>query len=285
MYRSKRIDSSNFMDYEKLIPENYGEMICSGRLSGGVIYESEDVAEKNILVYVMTIRSGWMELIWLDVFDRDRDDVFYSALVRTMIRKECFRRGESLKGVYAEFYAGIKFRADRIRNVMLMAGMVSNITKGNVYEFTLREVVKNTPLQKAIGKMKCISLADANEQLFEKLDEMIQQDSRPSPLPLFVNWIQYLQEESLICMKGEDPCGILLLSRRMDSVVIDCAFVTDKMALVSLLGNAYKILKTKYGEDQKILVPVVVDRTAAIVERLVPTAERGDVVEAVMWLE
>ena len=33
-----------------------------------------------------------------------------------------------------------------------------------------------------------------------------------------------------------------------------------------------------------LYLPVVVDRSAAIVERMVPKAQRADVVEAVMWL-
>lgn len=139
-------------------------------------------------------------------------------------------------------------------------------------------------MKKAVGKLNCKKLSEADEQLFGKLDEMILQDNRPSPLPLFVNWDVYMQEESLICMKGDEPCGILLFLHRGDSIVIDCAYVTDKTALAVMLGNAYEIIKEKYEPDQKILVPVVVDRTARIVERLVPTAERADVLEAVMRL-
>jgi hypothetical protein len=46
-------------------------------------------------------------------------------------------------------------------------------------------VGENPFLKKAVGKLNCKKLSEADEQLFGKLDEMILQDNRPSPLPLF----------------------------------------------------------------------------------------------------
>ena len=284
MYRKKRIDSSNISDYENLIPKSYVEMIRSGKLSAGLILDPSKEQEQILLVYVTAVRSDWLELVWLDVFDRSRVDSFYAGLFRTLIREDCLWREEPLKGVYAEFYMDMRFQADRIRNVMIMAGMKSSITKGNVYEFTLRDVKGKGTFQKAVGKMPCISFSQAGPELYDKLDAMLQDDARPSPLPQFVNWDLYLPEVSMVCMREENPCGILLFTERMDAIVIDCAFVTDELAFACLLGHAYEKLIGQYGEDQRILVPVVVDRTASIVERLVPAAERTDVVEAVMWL-
>ncbi len=284
MYRKKRVDSSNISDYEDLFPKSYGAMISSGRLSAGLILDPCTEPEQVLLVYVVTVRSGWMELIWLDVPDRSREDVLYADLFRTMITKECLLREEPLTGVFAEFYMDMRFKADRIRNVMLMAGMESSITKGNVYEFSLSEVGERETLKIASEKLKCISLSEADGNMFDKLDVMLQDDPRPSPLPMFVNWDTYLSEDSLICLRGDEPCGILLFSERMGTLIMDCASVADKVAFACLLGTAYARLLEKYGEDQKILVPVVVDRTAAIVERMVPKAQRADVVEAVMWL-
>ena len=284
MYRMRRIDSSNISEFEALLPENYSAQIRSGALFGGAVFEPSGEEKPPILVGVMAFRKDWLELLWIGFPDRTKSDTFFAELIRTLIRREKFYRGPSLKGVYAEFHSDIKLRSDRIRNVMLLAGMESCITKSNVYEFPLSAVEESSLLRKAKGRMKCIPLFMANGELFNKLDELIQTDARPSPLPLFVNWDSYLQEDSLICMQGDDPCGILLFSKYKDYLVIDCAFVTEAMALPVLLGNAYPWLVEKYGDKQKLLIPVVIDRTASIVERLVPGAERVDMVEAVLRL-
>ncbi len=284
MYHSRRIDSSNISEFEALLPEHYSRQIRSGLLFGGAVFEPEGEEQPPALVSVMAYKGEWLELIWIGFPDRTRSDSFFAELIRTLIRRERFYRGLSLKGVYAEFHSDIKLRSERIRNVMILAGMESIITKSNVYEFPLSAVEEASLLQKAKGRLKCIPLSGAKGGLFDQLDELIQTDARPSPLPLFVNWDVYLQEESLICLMGEEPCGILLFSRNGEYLVIDCAFVTQAIALPVLLGNACAFLKERYGEAQRILVPVVIDRTASIVERLVPGAERVDVVEAVLRL-
>ena len=284
MYRSRRIDSSNISEFEAQLPENYSAQIRSGKLFGGAVYEPVGEDREPILVSVMAYRKEWLELIWIGFPDRTRSDSFFAELIRTLIRRERFDRGLSLKGVYAEFHSDIKLRSERIRNVMILAGMESSISKSNVYEFPLSAVEENSLLQKAAGRMKCIPLSAATNELMCKLDELTQVDSRPSPLPLFVNWDAYLKDESLICMQGDAPCGILLFSRHGDFLVIDCAFVTEFIALPVLLGNAYTWLKEQYGPEQKLMIPVVIDRTASIVERLVPGAQRVDVVEAVLRL-
>lgn len=284
MYRSKSIDISNISEYSGVIPEKYHKQIRLGDLRCGEISGPEGDMEHAAMLYVISCRAGWMEIVWLEFPDREKSDPYYAGLVRSMIQNERYRWGKPLKGVYSEFYPYGKFRPERILDVLTLAGMESYITKSCLYEFSIRDVTGTELLLKAAKRMKFVRLLDADLKILDKLDEMMLDDTRPLPLPPFVNWDIYMQEESLISMNEESPSGFLLLSQHEDAFVIDCAYVTDKTILAGLLGSAYASIKEKYGEEQKILVPVVVDRTAAIVERLVPNAEREDVMEAVLYL-
>ena len=59
--------------------------------------------------------------------------------------------------------------------------------------------------------------------------------------------------------------------------------IMNKMARSVMLGNALPVLEAKYGPTQKMLIPVVLKKTAEIVERLVPDAERGKIIEGIKW--
>ena len=84
-------------------------------------------------------------------------------------------------------------------------------------------------------------------------------------------------------MKDDEPCGFLLLSKKGGYIILECAYVTDKMALSSMIGWAYHLLKKKYGEAQKVLIPVVLEKTGFIVEKLAPAAVRGKMLEGIMF--
>ncbi len=43
------------------------------------------------------------------------------------------------------------------------------------------------------------------------------------------------------------------------------------------------MLKKKYGESQRVLIPVVLEKTGLIVEKLVPDAVRGKMLEGIKF--
>ncbi len=57
----------------------------------------------------------------------------------------------------------------------------------------------------------------------------------------------------------------------------------DKMALSAMLGNAFIMLREKYGPDKHIIVPIVLGKTGKMVVRLAPGAKRGELIEAIQW--
>nr|MCR5098704.1 hypothetical protein [Lachnospiraceae bacterium] len=172
---------------------------------------------------------------------------------------------------------------DQFKHAMMMAGFETRETLDNIYELSLGQVREKEQkfLANAGKQMKCIPVSKADDDLREKIDTMIQEDSRPIPVGMYVNWDNFLEEDSLVCMKGDEPCGLMLLSRKKDYIVIECAYVADKLALAAMSGWAYFVLKKKYGDTQKILIPVVLEKTGLIVEKIAPDAVRGKMLEGI----
>ena len=50
-----------------------------------------------------------------------------------------------------------------------------------------------------------------------------------------------------------------------------------------MLANALDDAEKIYSPDKKVLVPVVVNKTKEIIEKMVPGAYRGEIVEGVVW--
>ncbi len=283
MYYNKRISVFDLDKYKESIPENYLRQIRLGELYAGVVCDLVGDEERTAAVYVMGQHRDWLEIAWVHFGDPGALPVVRADLLRYIIRVERQQIKDELTGVFFEEHSDEIDDPDQLRHILMLAGLDGRESLDYIYTFSLGQVQEREFLAKAAKAMDVMRLCDAPEELLESVDNMIQADERPTPVGLFVDWEDYLQEESLICVKNGQPRGALLLSIKGEYVVIECAFVADKMALSVMLGNVLPMLEDKYGQEQKMLVPIVLKKTAEIVERLVPGAERGKIIEGLKW--
>lgn len=191
---------------------------------------------------------------------------------------------ENYVGVFVEVYPDENDMED-IRDVLFLVGMNVREAKSNVCEFTLSQVEGADALQKAADKMKCVALSEMAEGDLSVIDTMMQEDERPVPVPLIMDWDSYLPDISVFGMKKDVPCGALLFTMREDRLVAQLAYAADPVALPAMLWEAYTRAMEKYGPDQKIEVPVVVNKTEDLVERLVPKVKRDDLLEGLLLFD
>ena len=284
MYTSRRIKKKELDQYEGIIPPVYMAQLRAKKLYAEVISDAEKEQETVQAVYITDLIGGFLELVWVG-YGKEVLPIVRSHLLHFMIEVQKRRIGEKAKGVFFEIHMDEVDDPAGFKHAMMMSGFETKETLDNIYEFTLDQVGEKEQklFAKAAKMMKCIPVSKAEEALREQLDAMIQEDSRPVPVGMYVNWDDYLEEDSLICMKEDQPCGLLLLSKKSGCIVLECAYVTDKMALSSMAGWAYHMLKKKYGESQRVLIPVVLEKTGLIVEKLVPDAVRGKMLEGIKF--
>lgn len=279
MLQNRKIEKNELFQYQNVIPDTYMEQLEMSRFYAALIYEA--AGEETKALYITYSLDGWQELVWIRYYQENVIPMEKARILRYLLHAENQRHKNQLKGVFLERHIDELKDPDEFRHSLMMSGFECHMTYDNIYEFSLDQVKERRFLEKAAKALTCTAVLDASLDMLDLVDDMIQTDDRPVPVGLYVNWDEYLQEDSLICLKNGQPCGMLLISGHGEYLVIDCAYVTDKAALPSMLGNAFLSIEKKYGITQKILVPVVINRTASIVERMVLGASRGKMIEGV----
>ena len=276
------IEETNIDIYEGVIPEEYIDKIRDEKLFAAAVYDGDDFFG----IYLTDIQAGWLEIVWAYIDDPDKETVEKAAFFRHLIGQEKKKRGEDLKGAFIEFYEDEAWKdLSDAMDVLSLAGFTLRLGEDNCYEFALSDVKSRKTLQKAAEKIKCMPLSEAQEKIWitEKMEEIMLSDDRPVPVPAFIYWEDYLQDLSFISILGGEPCGAVLVTQEKDYLVVELAYTANPVVLPALLWNALEKAEEKYGSEKRVLVPVVVNKTADIVEHMVPDAKRGKLINGFMW--
>ncbi|MCR4796932.1 MAG: hypothetical protein K5853_00600 [Lachnospiraceae bacterium] len=285
-YIDEKIRREELEKYEGVIPANYLEQLRANKFYAGVVYDTTKGDREKKVVYTTYIIDGWIELVWF-AFAEEVLPEEKAPLLHYIIGTERKRFGTETRGVFFEICEEEIKSLEEFRRILSECGFQVIDTRGNVYEFSFDMIPEKQRkfLAKTAKMQNCVLLSQADENLKHALEIMMQVDSRPVPVGMYVRWEDYLEEDSLICLKEDKPCGALLLSKKDEYIIIDCAYVTDKLALSAMVGWAYCHLVEKYGKDQKVLVPIVLERTGLIVENIVCNAQRGNRIECIKFFE
>ncbi len=285
MYTNRKISKKELKNYNEIIPPTYMVQLRANRFYSGMISDVVGDQETDKAIYITYFLDGWIELVWVGYMEKEVPPMVRSHLLYYLIQVEKNRLGEEAKGAFFDIHTDELDDPKSFKHAMMMSGFETKESLDNIYELTLNQVNEKSKkfLANAGKMMKCIPISKADDDLRERVEMMIQEDSRPVPVGMYVNWDDFLTDYSLICMKGDMPCGLLLLSQKMDYIVIECAYVADKMALSSMVGWAYFGLQKVFGGSQKVLIPVVLEKTGLIVEKIAPDAVRGKVLEGIRY--
>ena len=281
MFSTEEIGASNILEYTAHIPDSYCNQIRRGELNGVAAYNEFGEEKKLFGLYVTGRHNDWLEIVWLYFDDENIGVMAQADFIRFCYRNERARSMQALKGAFMEVH--MDEGGEKQQLIFELAGMQSSREKNNIFEFNIAQVAQRETLAKMKKRLSCKSLCDCDEDELDELDAMMQEDERSIPVPLFMDWFAYQQDISKVCFKNGKPVGALLFTLSSEYLVIDLAYTADGMALPVLIANALEDAEKLYSPDQKILVPVVVNKTSDIVEKMVPDAYRGEIVEGAIW--
>ena len=285
MFRNEVIDVFNLGQYKKDIPEDYLEGIKGGRINGTAVFDVVDGESIYFGLFLTELRGDWIRLIWIYAEDRSLRTVEKGRYIRYCILSDKKRRGGKLRGAFAEIYPDGSWQDTE--DALMLAGMEADRVLDNVYEFALSEVSGISSFEKAAASRACVSLAEAGDELKEKFLKAVDNDSRPVPCPMEMDWERYDREISFICVKGEHErvCGCLFFTEREGYLIAEVGYASDPIALPALIWNSWTKARDRYGQDTRILIPMVSDRYENMIRGVVPEAKRGEVINAVMRFE
>ena len=280
MFRDVAIKSSDLDDYKEHIPQNYHGAILSGQMSAYFVFDDVGDSSKEFGLYVNAVHDGWLELVWIYLADPDTSTTQKALFLEHVISTDTKRRAQNLKGAFIEVHEDEAW--DDALDCLRLCGMEARLGDGNVYEFSLSQVKGADTFKKAALKINCISLAEADQLIKKRVRHMAIIDERPVPVSDEIDWDLYLQDLSFISMKGDNPSGVILISQKEEYLVIDLCYSADTLSLPALLGRTLEAALESLGPDQKVLVPVVVNKTELLIEKIVPDAYRTKIINGLM---
>jgi hypothetical protein len=281
MYYDKVLHSAELKELGDLIPENYRVQIMRAELTAIATYDSDSEDKKLIGISVTGDHAGWLELVWIVAGEDYREPLQAADYVRYILRRA--EKSGRYTGAFCEIH--MDESTLQHKNILILAGMEIKETKNNIFEMAISEVTHEDVLMAAAEKSDCIFLDETPDEFIAMLDQKFAEDERPIPVPDYFAPEDYLQELSVICIENDEPVGALLFSEEKDYLVLDLAFSVSPKAMPAMVGTALKRAKELYPEDKRILMPIVGKGAKEIIEKLAPDAERGDIMEAVIWFE
>lgn len=251
--------------FAPLIPFRYVREIEQGELMAVGAYDNWE--DEAVGVILFRQQEGWMELVWLNFSEyyRETED----ALRFVERRVERTKQAGMLNGVFIDF--ADEQEEEPVAWILQALGFRKDLVSNRVYELTLEHVKDATILHRQTSK-NVRSLHAINEEKRKKLVKTILADERAVPLTVPVDWSQYDENISVVYMNGIEPEGVLLFERQENDLIFSCAWAVEPRELVSMLVSALAQAEQLLPADVVVLIPVIDQRVAELVEKIVPVA-------------
>jgi hypothetical protein len=83
-----------------------------------------------------------------------------------------------------------------------------------------------------------------------------------------------------ICAAEKKILGAIFIAEQGDTLVLENLYNVDNKAAASLVCAAYEAAMNEFGPDKTVVVPVINDRSAGLIESFVPGAKRERFIKA-----
>lgn len=154
------------------------------------------------------------------------------------------------------------------------------LLEGSIYEFDLSQVKLTGALKKASEQVRSVRLSDVPDRTMSELSVMIKNDRRIIPYSDDYPGEDISKKYSHVCLRDGKPCGAVFVSEADEVLVLDLAYTLDNTAMAALICGLYEAALDELGNGQKVCVPVLSDRSAILVEKLVPGVGRQRSIKA-----
>ncbi len=280
-FERKRLKPSEFKAFEEYIPGNYLGQLRNGTMMADAYYDG-DVSEENFAALMLwAVHEGWKEIIWMSFDDDVKGNEEKTCELLNYVLYEAKEQGEFL-GVFKEFHSE-EFTGNIERGIGRL-GFSVRYEKNNVYECRLSDLVEQATVMAAVARVKCSTVENTDEDTMDGVERRIASNKQPVPVSVPVPWENYRADLSFTCLnRAADEAGLLLVSEIGDSLVLDLVYGSNPIIVAALIGNAIKKAKELLPADQKVLIPIVNTGTVPLIEKMVPTATRGEIAETILW--
>ena len=276
-----RIRPQEIKDFSEDIPENY-----LGQLRNGSViaerYHIADEDESNVFgVIIHAKHDGFKEIIWTSIRPEYIDDKNACIEFLKYVIWEARERKE-YKGIFVE--AHVDEHATEMVEMMRSAGMSIYFEKNNIYEGCLSDIQGQDMLFAAADKIHCSSVSGFSQEQRDEIENRIEKNRQPVPVAYPIMWNAYRADLSMGYLgAGSKDAGLMLISEIRDSLDIELLYGSNPMIVAALTGTALKKAYELLTPDQKLLIPIVNEYSRPLIKKLMPTAVRGDIVEAIVW--
>ncbi len=282
-FAKKRIRPLEFDDFAEDIPENY-----LGQLRNGSViaerYHKADEDESNVFgVIIHAKHEGFKEIIWVSIRPEYMEDREACADFLRYVIWEARERKE-YKGVFMELH--VDEHIVEMSDMMRAAGMNIYFEKNNIYEGRLSDIQGQDKLFAAADKIRCRSVSQLSPEERENLELRIEKSKQPVPVAYPIMWNTYRSDISVAYLgPGPRDAGLILISEIGDSMDIELLYGSNPIIVAALVGEALKKAYELLPPGQKLLIPIVNEYSRPLIKKLMPTAVRGDIAEAIVWFK
>ena len=276
-FRKKKLKPKDFLALASFIPAEYLEFLNSGLYSANGWYE--DGAETPYCVLISYEVENWFELIWAS-FSPDPAEEEREAFLGFLLDE--IRSQGSYAGFYTEMYPSPK--REQMRTLFEKQGASIYEAKGCVFTFSLEEIKPDRNLFAAADKCSCLPVSFLNDTVRDALEDAIYHADNYVPVLLPIPWTRFRSDISLFHYdKDAGTSGVLLFSEKAGYLVVDLLYGNKPKVTAALLGAAFTICSEKLEREQVFLTPVVNTSSIPLLEKLVPSAKRYQLVDAIQW--
>ncbi|MCR5278359.1 MAG: hypothetical protein K6E19_02850 [Lachnospiraceae bacterium] len=282
-FKKKRIRPQDLDKFVEDIPENYWGQLRNGSVIAERYYPA-DKEESNVFGVILHAKhEGFKEIIWISIRPEYMEDrAVCSDFLKYVIWEASERR--EYKGMFMELHADEHI--SEMTEMLRSAGMSIYFEKNNIYEGKLSDVRGQDKLFAASDRLKCVSVSQLSGEDRENLELRIENSRQPVPVAYPIRWNTYRSDLSVAYL-GKDPkaAGLMLISEVGDSLDIELLYGSNPVIVAALSGAALKKAYEHLDPGQKLLIPIVNEYSRPLIKKLIPTAVRGDIAEAVVWFK
>ena len=271
--KDTRVSPGSIGEYGEHIPDNYVSQIKNASLKVTAYHRDETFLGLSIT----GVHDDWLEVVWVSMAPESSGEEETAQVLAHMVNKA--REEKIYHGIFAELHMSPE--TETMRKVLGSIGVHTFMRKNNLYECRMKDVIDDRTLFAAAKKVSCVPLLFLTDREKDEIENIIYEDTGSVPVALPIPWSSYRQDLSYVHYDADKKSlGMLFVSQVGDTMVMDLLYGKNPMVSAAILGTAIQMAREDLSPDQKLLVPIVLEATRPIVEKLAPTATREDLLEA-----
>lgn len=251
-----------------LIPELYMRDIQAQELVGKGLADEEDGRAAAVLLCRET--RGWMEIVWIAV-DEDYRGMGLAGWLLHICLQGARQAGE-LWGAFADLTT--EKDRDMMRHILIRNGFAVTEKFRPVYTVPLQAIAGSKLFDKQIEANRVRPLKEADNALRKSIGLLMKEDRRPLPMHLPINWEQYDDTISGICMIQGKPAGVILVSRMEEELELSFLWANHRSAAALLLVYAMKRALDVCPPQTQVSLAAVSDKALNLAEAILPDAQK-----------